>query len=96
MSGLLGIPAPKFVLWVQIAGVVFPVPILLMIPIREFILPRLFGRKNLAALDPAPYEDEEGCPLRSEATGSREASVGMEGGGSVDALGVPAVELTAT
>lgn len=26
-------------------------------------MPRIFGRKNLAALDPAPFEDEEGRPL---------------------------------
>ena len=44
----------------QIAGVVFPVPILLLIPAREYLLPRLFGRNNLSALDPAPYEDEQG------------------------------------
>lgn len=50
---------------VQIAGVVFPVPILLLIPAREYLLPRLFGRKNLAALDPAPFEDEEGQPKAS-------------------------------
>ena len=45
----------------QIAGVVFPVPILLLIPAREYLLPRLFGRKNLAVLDPAPY-DSKGQP----------------------------------
>ena len=72
----------------QIAGVIFPVPILLLIPIREFVLPPLFGRKNLAALDPAPYEDEEGRPLRShaqahEGTGPRE----VEGGEVVSANG---------
>ena len=44
----------------QIAGVVFPVPILLLIPAREFLLPRIFGRKNLAVLDPAPFEDSGG------------------------------------
>ena len=63
---------------VQIAGVIFPVPILLLIPIREFILPRLFGRKNLAALDPAPYEDEEGRPLRSQAR-AQEGAAPQEG-----------------
>ena len=41
---------------------VFPVPILLLIPAREFLLPRMFGRKSLAVLDPAPYEDSEGQP----------------------------------
>ena len=50
----------------QIAGVVFPVPILLLIPAREYLLPRIFGRKNLAVLDPAPYETSEGLPERRE------------------------------
>lgn len=64
----------------QTAGVVFPVPILLLIPIREYILPRIFGRKNLSHLDPAPYEDDQGRPLRKHRTskhpenGSQEAS----------------------
>lgn len=43
----------------QIAGVVFPVPILLLIPAREYLLPRIFGRRALAVLDPAPYETVE-------------------------------------
>ena len=50
--------------WIPIAGVVFPVPILLLIPAREFILPCIFGRQNLAALDPAPYEDIQGARRR--------------------------------
>ena len=72
---------------VQIAGVIFQhnisVPILLLIPIREFILPRLFGRKNLAALDPAPYEDGEGRPLRSQARAQEGAATQEGEGGEV-------------
>ena len=50
--------------FLQTAGIVFPVPILLLIPVREYILPRFFRRKHLHSLDPAPYEDEVGEPLR--------------------------------
>ena len=46
----------------QIAGVVFPEPILLLIPMRQHLLPHLFGEADLAALDPAEYEDEQRSP----------------------------------
>ncbi len=38
----------------QVAGVIFPVPILLLVPVRQFIMPRLFPRAALAVLDPMP------------------------------------------
>lgn len=61
-------------LWIQIAGVVFPVPILLLIPAREYLLPRFFGKNNLAELDPAPYESAEDLPS-SVQRNHREADV---------------------
>ena len=59
--------------WIPIAGVVFPVPILLLIPAREYILPRILGRQNLAVLDPAPYEDMQGA--RKTRPTNRDANV---------------------
>ena len=38
----------------QVAGVIFPVPIMLLVPIRQFIMPRVFPRAALAVLDPMP------------------------------------------
>jgi len=38
----------------QVAGVIFPVPILLLVPVRQFIMPRVFPRAALAVLDPMP------------------------------------------
>ena len=42
------------------AGVVFPVLIVLLVPLRLWGLPRCFTRAALAALDPLPGEGEEG------------------------------------
>lgn len=80
---------------VQIAGVVFPVPILLLIPAREYLLPRIFGRKNLAVLDPAPYEGYEGQPKTGRIAqqpfeGPHNAGLEMAGNGtSVSSHEVP-------
>ena len=43
---------------VQIAGIVFPVPILLMVPIRQYLYPYIFGKAFLQDLDPMPGEDD--------------------------------------
>lgn len=67
----------------QTAGVVFPVPILLLIPAREYLLPRIFGRRNLAALDPAPFEDEHSRPKKGQTQ-----HIGPDiGNGAVDGTG---------
>ena len=63
--------------WIPIAGVVFPVPILLLIPAREYILPCIFGRQNLAALDPAPYEDMRGARRRRPANKDANVEAGL-------------------
>ena len=38
----------------QVAGVIFPVPIMLLVPIRQYIMPQMFPRAALAVLDPMP------------------------------------------
>lgn len=48
--------------WLQVAGIVFPVPILLLIPIRQYVLPRLFAANNLSALDPAIFDKTQQQP----------------------------------
>lgn len=39
--------------WAGIAGILFPVPILLLIPARQYIMPRLFDAWTLSQLDAA-------------------------------------------
>ena len=37
--------------WVPVAGILFPVPIMLFVPLRTFLLPRAFGRAQIELLD---------------------------------------------
>ena len=46
----------------QIAGIAFPVPILLMVPIRQYLYPYIFGRAFLQDLDPMPGDDDQSSP----------------------------------
>lgn len=48
----------------QVAGVIFPVPIMLLVPIRQFIMPRVFPRAALAVLDPMPGSETESVVAR--------------------------------
>jgi hypothetical protein len=41
----------------QIVGVIFPVFIMALVPIRQYIMPRFFKREHLRELDAAPYEE---------------------------------------
>lgn len=43
--------------WAGIAGIAFPLPIMALVPIRQFVLPRLFDRRHLSQLDAAEYEE---------------------------------------
>lgn len=37
--------------WIPVAGILFVVPILLFVPLRTFVLPRIFGRAQIELLD---------------------------------------------
>ena len=43
----------------QIAGIAFPVPIMLLVPLREHVLPKLLPAAELTALDDAPYDQDQ-------------------------------------
>jgi hypothetical protein len=43
--------------WAGIAGVAFPLPIMALVPLRQFVLPRLFDPAHLTQLDAAEYEE---------------------------------------
>ena len=47
LAGVYGIT------WAGIAGILFPVPILLLIPGRQYVMPRLFDAWTLSQLDAA-------------------------------------------
>ncbi|WOL03241.1 putative boron transporter 2 [Canna indica] len=43
--------------WIPIAGVLFPLMIMLLVPVRQYILPKLFKGAHLTDLDAAEYEE---------------------------------------
>ncbi|KAK9807489.1 hypothetical protein WJX72_000529 [[Myrmecia] bisecta] len=53
-----------------IAGVVFPIPIMLLVPLRIYVLPRLFRRADLHALDAAVYHQSPPGTPKSSTSGS--------------------------
>lgn len=43
--------------WIPIAGVLFPSLIMLLVPVRQYILPKFFKGAHLQELDAAAYEE---------------------------------------
>jgi boron transporter len=43
--------------WVPIASVLFPLMIMLLVPLRQYILPKFFKEVHLQELDAAIYEE---------------------------------------
>ncbi|MCD7460036.1 Boron transporter 1 [Datura stramonium] len=59
--------------WVPIAGVLFPLMIMLLIPVRQYLLPRFFKGAHLQELDAAEYEEApplSSCSMTRENEGS--------------------------
>ncbi|KAF5452206.1 hypothetical protein F2P56_027233 [Juglans regia] len=69
------------VTWVPIAGVLFPLMIMLLVPVRLYILPKLFKAAHLQDLDAAEYEEVPALPfnLTTEGVMSRAASFADDG-----------------
>lgn len=53
--------------WAGIAGVAFPVPIMALVPVRQYLLPRFFKQQHLAELDAASYEEAPAISDRVQA-----------------------------
>ncbi|KAL6968681.1 putative boron transporter 2 [Sarracenia purpurea var. burkii] len=49
--------------WVPIAGVLFPLMIMLLIPVRQYLLPKFFKGAHLQDLDAAEYEEAPALPF---------------------------------
>uniref|UniRef100_A0A7C9EVY7 Bicarbonate transporter-like transmembrane domain-containing protein n=1 Tax=Opuntia streptacantha TaxID=393608 RepID=A0A7C9EVY7_OPUST len=49
--------------WIPIAGVLFPLMIMLLIPVRQYILPKFFKGAHLQDLDAAEYEESPALPF---------------------------------
>ncbi|KAF3336236.1 hypothetical protein FCM35_KLT18822 [Carex littledalei] len=48
--------------WIPIAGVLFPLMIMLLVPVRQYILPKMFKGAHLTDLDAAEYEESPAIP----------------------------------
>ncbi|KAG0500994.1 hypothetical protein HPP92_001069 [Vanilla planifolia] len=49
--------------WIPIAGVLFPLMIMLLVPMRQYVLPKLFKGAHLSELDAAEYEEYPAVPF---------------------------------
>nr|POE65433.1 putative boron transporter 2 [Quercus suber] len=67
--------------WIPIAGVMFPMLIMLLVPVRQYFLPKFFKGAHLQDLDAAEYEEAPALPfpLATEAKLGAGASLAGEG-----------------
>ncbi|KAA3454420.1 putative boron transporter 2 [Gossypium australe] len=49
--------------WVPVAGVLFPLMIMLLVPVRQYVLPKFFKGAHLQNLDAAEYEESLDVPF---------------------------------
>lgn len=54
--------------WVPIAGVLFPLLIMLLVPVRQYVLPKFFKGPHLQDLDAAEYEETPAVPFHLHST----------------------------
>ncbi|XP_057755500.1 probable boron transporter 2 [Arachis stenosperma] len=55
--------------WIPIAGVLFPLMIMLLVPVRQYILPKFFKTAHLQDLDAAEYEEVPATPFNQATEG---------------------------
>lgn len=64
------------VTWAGVAGILFPLPIMALVPLRQWVLPRCFAnRRHLQELDAA--KEEEAAPLSREQALQEAAAQGL-------------------
>ena len=74
-----------------IAGIAFPIPILLLLPLRSHCLPRWFGADNIRMLDEAVYENADQDHISATVT----PAPAPETPGEEDPVQLPSPEITA-
>ncbi|XP_077218679.1 putative boron transporter 2 [Tasmannia lanceolata] len=67
--------------WIPIAGVLFPLMIMLLVPVRQYILPKFYKGAHLQDLDASEYEEAPALPfnLVSEGTTGMRVSFADDG-----------------
>ena len=62
--------------WAGIAGVLFPIPIMLLVPFRQYILPKIFDSHHLEELDKMSEEETGPLPHREAVREAEEQGFG--------------------
>ncbi|GFP93599.1 probable boron transporter 2 [Phtheirospermum japonicum] len=69
--------------WVPIAGLLFPLLIMLLVPVRQYVLPKFFKGAHLQDLDAAEYEEAPAVPFNIPAEGELGGRPSFADGGEV-------------
>ncbi|XP_047164644.1 boron transporter 1-like [Vigna umbellata] len=72
--------------WIPIAGVLFPLLIMLLVPVRQYCLPKFFKGAHLQELDAAAYEEAPAIAFNMsfEGQGGQAPTVNISGGEILD------------
>ena len=76
--------------WAGIAGVLFPIPIMLLVPFRQYIMPKIFNPTYLEELDKST---EEEAPALSHQEALEEAEMQGFGSHAIDEADVSGVDI---
>ncbi|KAG2697762.1 hypothetical protein I3843_07G119900 [Carya illinoinensis] len=69
--------------WVPIAGLMFPLMIMLLVPVRQYFLPKFFKGPHLQDLDAAEYEEAPALPFNLATEGQLGAGASYIDGGEI-------------
>ncbi|RDX81431.1 putative boron transporter 2, partial [Mucuna pruriens] len=74
--------------WIPIAGVLFPLLIMLLVPVRQYILPKFFKGAHLQELDAAAYEEAPAIAFNMsfEDPSNQAPAVNVSGGEILDEI----------
>ncbi|MED6173199.1 putative boron transporter 2, variant 2 [Stylosanthes scabra] len=70
--------------WIPIAGVLFPLLIMLLVPVRQYILPKFFKGAHLSELDAASFEEAPAVSFNADP--NAQAAVNISGGEILDEI----------
>ncbi|KHN30916.1 Putative boron transporter 2 [Glycine soja] len=72
--------------WIPIAGVLFPLLIMLLVPVRQYFLPKFFKGAHLQELDAAAYEEAPAIAFNMsfEGPSSQAPTINISGGEILD------------
>ncbi|XP_015945959.1 probable boron transporter 2 isoform X1 [Arachis duranensis] len=74
--------------WIPIAGVLFPLLIMLLVPVRQYILPKFFKGAHLSELDAASFEEAPAISFNAslDQDPNGQAAVNISGGEILDEI----------